>query len=170
MACSALGRTADARAEQAAFEAAAARVPADWKVGNNPAPAVLDLARHMLEGELLWREGDRAGAFAALEAGARLEDEMVYDEPPGWMQPVRHAWGALLMADDRPVEAEQVYRDDPERHPDNGWSLLGLREALEAQGRTGEADQADAALTRAWFRAEVEPRSSCFCEPGAALP
>jgi hypothetical protein len=168
VAFSALGRTTEARKEQADFEVAAALVPEDWKVGSNPAPNVLNIAREMLKGELLWREGDREGAFAALAEGARLEDEMVYDEPPGWMLPVRHAWGALLMADGQAVEAEKIYRADLARHPANGWSLLGLREALAAQDRTGESEQVDGDLTRAWFRSDIEANSSCFCEPGLA--
>ena len=52
---------------------------------------------------------EREGAFATLREGVAAEDGLVYDEPPGWMLPVRHALGALLMSAGRYAEAEEVY-------------------------------------------------------------
>jgi tetratricopeptide (TPR) repeat protein len=168
VALSALGRTSEARVELVAFESAAAAVPEDWKVGANDSKEVLGLAHAMLRGELLWREGEQDEAFEVLQAGAQLEDQLVYDEPPGWMQPVRHAYGALLMAADHAARAAAVYREDLERNPGNGWSLLGLQKALAAQGSSGEAASVAADLALAWERSDVEANSSCFCEPGAS--
>jgi hypothetical protein len=59
-----------------------------------------------------------------------------HDEPPGWLIPVRHSLGAVLMKQQRFAEAEQVYRDDLARLPENGWSLLGLAESLRKQTKT----------------------------------
>lgn len=172
VALAALGRPKEARVEQKEFERVATSVPDDWKVGNNAAADVLALSRHMLEGEILFREGQHTEAFAMLRAGAALEDQLVYDEPPGWMQPIRHALGALLMAAGQHAEAEAVYREDLVRHPKNGWSLLGLELALEARGASAEASKVAAERARAWKRADTAPNSSCFCEPGevAAAP
>ena len=167
VAFAALGHTEHAREEQEKFEKAAAKVPEEWRAGANPSQEVLGLARQMLEGEISWREGKHEEAFAAMAEGARLEDELVYDEPPGWMQPVRHAYGALLMAADRPADAERIYREDLERNPGNGWSLLGLQQALTAQDQRAAADEAGAALAAVWSRADVRTGSSCFCEPGS---
>jgi tetratricopeptide (TPR) repeat protein len=167
VALSALGRTQEARVEREAFAEAAAAVPEDWRAGSNPAGEVLKIAGHMLAGELLWREGDTDAAFAEMEAGAAVEDAMIYDEPPGWMQPVRHAWGALLMSDGRFADAEQVYLDDLEQNPGNGWSYLGLEQALSAQGKRRQAMDAADMLAEVWARADTEATSSCFCEPGA---
>ena len=166
VALSALGRTSEARAELAAFLVAAEAVPADWTVGNNKAATVLALCRAMLEGELWYREGRLDEAFARLREGVAIEDELVYDEPPGWMQPVRHALGALLMAAGRAEDAAQVYRDDLARNRENGWSLIGLAAALRKLDRVAEADEIEARLARAWTRPDVRPRSSCYCEPG----
>lgn len=166
VALSALGRTSEARAELDAFEAEAARIPDDWMVGNNPAHEVVKVARQMLIGELLYREGDHDAAFAALRRGVELEDALAYDEPPGWMQPVRHALGALLMGAGRPADAELVYREDLARYPNNGWAMLGLEQALRAQEKLDEARQFSMARSRAWSRADVRPTSSCYCEPG----
>jgi tetratricopeptide (TPR) repeat protein len=166
---SALGRPAEARLELEAFTAAAAAVPDDWFAGNNPAHAVLEIARAMLEGEILFREGRRDEGFARLRQGVELEEALVYDEPPGWMQPVRHALGALLVEAGRCEEAAAVYRADLARSHDNGWSLLGLENALRACGApAADLDRLAAARAAAWRRADVKPASSCYCAGGGA--
>ncbi len=165
VALSALGRTEEARAELVAFEATAKEVPTEWSVGNNTSTEVISLARQMIQGELLFREGKLDEAFAALRKGVALEDALVYDEPPGWMQPIRHALGALLMSAGRYAEAEEVYREDLVKNRGNGWSLLGLEQALLAQN-DGEASKVRKARAAAFERSDVAPTSSCYCEPG----
>jgi tetratricopeptide (TPR) repeat protein len=161
-----LGKTAEARAELAALGAVAVEIEAaeaEWKVGNNLAPAVMAVAQKMAEGEILFREGKKDEAFASLREAVRLEETLAYDEPPGWMQPVRHALGALLMAEGRAAEAEDVYRADLERHPSNAWSLLGLKQALEGQQKMADAQALSLAVDAAWARADVTPPGSCYC-------
>ncbi len=170
IALSALGRTSEARAEMAAFEDAAERIPGDWWIYNNKVSEVLPIARCMVEGELLFREGRCDEAFERLREGVRREDALVYDEPPAWMLPVRHALGALLMSADRYEEAERVYRDDLRENRENGWALLGLAQALEAQGKDAEAASVRLHRERVWADADVEPTSSCYCEPGGPKP
>ncbi|TVQ59866.1 MAG: hypothetical protein EA379_09670 [Phycisphaerales bacterium] len=167
VAFAATDRTSEARRELEAFENVTARIPEDWMVGNNVASDVMDVARHMLRGELTFREGRLDEAFSLLRTGAALEDDLAYDEPPGWMQPVRHALGALLMASGRAEEAEGVYREDLARYPENGWALLGLSQALDAAGSTADADAVRERLSEAWRRADVTPVASCYCHPDA---
>ena len=165
IAYSALGRTEEARIELEAFESAMAEVPEEWWIFNNRVSDVLPIARAMINGELLFREGRRDEAFAILREGVAFEDALVYDEPPGWMLPVRHALGALLMADERFAEAEAVYREDLQRNRDNGWSLTGLQLALAAQRRDPEDENLTERLARAFDTADTRPSSSCYCEP-----
>jgi tetratricopeptide (TPR) repeat protein len=165
IALSALGRTAEARAELEAFDEVAGNVGDDWFVGNNQAKVILPMARRMMEGEMAYREGNREQAFMLLRQAVAMEEALVYDEPPGWMQPVRHALGALLMGDGRHAEAQAVYEADLQRHPDNGWSLLGLEQSLRAQGKTKEADVVAEKLASAWNAEDVQPTSSCYCQP-----
>lgn len=165
VACSALGRTEQARAEMAEFERRAALVPDEWFVMQNRVTDVLPIARAMIEGELLFREGRREEAFAKLREGVAAEDRLVYDEPPGWMLPVRHALGALMMSDGRYAECEAVYREDLARNRENMWALTGLRLALDAQGKTDEAASVGTRLEAALADATVRPSSSCLCEP-----
>jgi hypothetical protein len=60
----------------------------------------------------------------------------------------------------RPVEAEATYRKELEEHPHNGWSLVGLQQALEAQGKPTE--KVDAELEKAWARTDTWIRASRF--------
>jgi tetratricopeptide (TPR) repeat protein len=168
IAFAATGRTEQSRAESALFDQWIERVPDDWWIFNNKAHNVLPIGRLMLRGELAYREGRLDDAWAALEEAIALEDKLIYDEPPAWMIPVRHAMGALLLEAGQPARAEALYRRDQIEHPGNGWSLLGLIQSLEAQGRTAEATAIAPKLDKAWRRVEDRPTSSCFCAPGAS--
>jgi hypothetical protein len=138
-------------------------VPESWTLGVNPARSVLPVARGMAEGEILWREGRRQESWNALRAAVAAQDALTYDEPPGWMQPVRHALGALLLAGGRPVVAEEVFREQLRRVPDDPWALLGLEQSLRVQGRRGESEALAADLAAAWARAEARPPAACWC-------
>jgi tetratricopeptide (TPR) repeat protein len=168
IAYSATGRTKEARKELESFETAMAAVPEEWYVFNNPVSNVLPIAEAMIHGELLYREGKHDEAFAILRKGIEAEDSLVYDEPPGWMLPVRHALGALLMEQGRYEEAEAVYRKDIVLNRHNGWGLLGLQNALLAQGKHPEAAPYAKKLEEVWKDADTNPTSSCFCAPMTA--
>ncbi len=167
IACAAKGDVQAARAEQALFVARAATIPAEATLGNNSLASIIAVATPMVEGEILVREGKLDAGFAALREAIVHEDRLRYDEPPGWILPVRHALGANLMAHGRYAEAEQVYREDLKRLPDNGWSLLGLSEALAKQKNEREAGGVLARFASVWRNADVTITSSCFCQPGA---
>lgn len=158
-------RISEAREELEAFERVASSVPEDWVVGNSAASDVLHVARHMLHGEIAYKAGNADEAFTLLRAGVELEDQLAYDEPPDWMQPVRHALGALLMAEGRHDEAKSVYLEDLRKYPENGWGLLGLSQAMAAKGE--DAATVDARRARVWARADVSPVASCYCHPEA---
>jgi tetratricopeptide (TPR) repeat protein len=136
-------------------------------MGNTPARDVVAIARHMAEGELAFHAGDKPRAFELLREAVRLEEGLSYDEPPGWMQPVRHALGALLLADGHAQEAELVYQADLQRHPNNAWSLLGLQQALQQQEKLDQARELAPRVQLAWARADVKPVASCYCHPDA---
>jgi len=167
IAFAAKGDLAAARREQALYLAAASTVPADQlAAGNNTCCDVLAIVTHMLAGEILVREADRLDAgLAELRAAVALEDKLRYDEPPGWMIPVRHSLGAALMKHRRYAEAEQVYRDDLARLPGNGWSLFGLAESLDMQRKHPEANLVRAQFTKVWAKADTSISSSCLCLP-----
>jgi tetratricopeptide (TPR) repeat protein len=163
VALAAKGKAREAREAQKSFRAAAAKVPEDARFGNNKAPDLLAIADQLLEGEVLFREGDAKGAIAALEKAAAREDELRYSEPPDWFVPARHALGAVLLRDKQAEAAEKVYREDLRRWPDNGWSLHGLARTLDVLGRKAEAAKVKERFQEVWKRADVKIHSSCFC-------
>lgn len=165
VAFAARGETVAAREAQRAFVAARASVPASGFFGNNSQADLLAVAEDVLEGEILYREGEKEAAFAALRRAAAREDALRYDEPPGWILPVRHALGALLLDAGRPDEAEAVFREDLARLPDNGWGLYGLARSLERQGETAAAEPVRERLRTVWARADVEIATPCYCAP-----
>ena len=162
------GDTAAARRDQALYlEAAKAVPPEQMAAGNNPCSAVLAIVTPMLEGEILVREGRIDGGLAQLRAAVAAEDLLHYDEPPGWMIPVRHSLGAALMAHRRFAEAEAVYREDLARLPGNGWSLFGLSEALMQQHKNADVAALRAQFKQVWQKADLVITSSCLCSPGS---
>lgn len=167
VAFAALGQTDASRRELERIDTVAADLTDDWKVGNNSATEVIRIARTMAEGERHFREGDRELAFKLLTDAVQLEEQLAYDEPPGWMQPVRHSLGALLSADQQYAQAISVYRADLRRHPDNAWSLLGLHNALVEHGEIDAAKALVPNLRNAWANADVIPVASCYCHPDA---
>ncbi len=171
----ALGDVAAAETEQALFRAAAGRVPESRYIHNVACVKLLAIAEEMLAGEIAYRRGEHDAAFAHLRAAVALEDDLPYDEPWGWMQPVRHALGALLLEQGRVAEAEAVYREDlglggalprAQIHPDNVWALRGLLDCLERRGETVEAGLIRQRVAFATARADVPVAVSCFCARG----
>lgn len=161
------GDVAAARKEQAIYIERAKRVPKDESFGNNTAEAVLAIVTPMIEGEILIREGNREKGFGELRAAVKAEDALKYDEPPGWLIPVRHTLGASLVNAGRFAEAEQVYRDDLARLPEDGWALFGLAQSLRGQAKNAEeATATNARFQKVWAKADLQINSSCLCQPG----
>lgn len=165
IAFAAKGDTGAARLEQVHFVEAAKAVPPEATTGNNTNQAILTVVTPMLEGEILVREGKIDEGVAHLRAAVVAEDQLRYDEPPGWLIPVRHSLGATLMANGRYAEAEQVYREDLARLPGNGWSLFGLSEALMLGHKTTEAMIVRSQFEKVWSKADLIITSSCLCQP-----
>lgn len=152
----AIGDFAGAEAERAALAATIAQFDPE---GEHP---VLQIAGLSLDGEIALRSGDADAAVVAFAAAAEIEDGMRYEEPPLWYYPVRHSLGAAQLAAGQNAEAEASYRYDLERFPDNGWSLFGLVQALEAQGKTADAERVRGEFAEAWQYADVELTGSRF--------
>ena len=173
----ATGNIENAEREKVLFEQAVKRVPDSRYVFNNSCLDILAVAAEMLNGELEYRKGDFDKAFDHLRKSVELDDNLPYDEPWGWMQPTRHALGALLLEQGRVEEAEAVYRADLGldetlaracQHPDNVWSLHGLHECLTKLGKTEEAKYVKLRLDLAEARADEPIRASCYCRMAKA--
>ncbi|MEM8813456.1 MAG: hypothetical protein AAGF59_12620 [Pseudomonadota bacterium] len=163
--------------ERDLFYEARDRVPESRMLFNNTCRDILGVAEQMLLGELAYHKGHHATAFDHLRNAVEKDDTLPYDEPWGWMQPARHALGALLLDRGHYEEAEAVYRADLGldatlsracQHPGNVWSLHGLHECLTRRGEAAEAKHIKLQLDKAIARAEVPIRASCYCRQSAA--
>ncbi len=114
------------------------------------------IGERFVAAELARAAKDYDAAIAALKTAVTIEDTLPYDEPPAWHWPTRQALGAMLLEAGKPVEAELAYRDELQRNPENGWSLYGLSQALKAQGRKKEAQDAADRFARAWANADFD--------------
>ncbi|KAJ9643165.1 hypothetical protein H2204_002060 [Knufia peltigerae] len=168
-------RPSEAVAQRDLFRSALTRVKPTRTLFNNTATDILAVASAMLEGEIAYRQGHFDEAYSWLREAVRLDDSLPYDEPWGWMQPPRHAYGALLLEQGHVEMAAKVYATDlgfdddddtlprPQRHPNNVWSLHGYYECLVKLGRLAEARILRPQLMYHVALADVEIRSSCFC-------
>ncbi|KAF9893327.1 hypothetical protein FE257_011759 [Aspergillus nanangensis] len=172
IAFAATGDIVSARQEQELFQQAWGRVPETRRAYNGTIVEVLQVASAMLEGEIEYRCANYDHAFAAIRRAIDLEDKLPYSEPWSWMQPVRHAYAALLMEQGQLEEAAKTYRADlgldnsiirPCRHPNNVWSLQGYHECLIRLGRTEEAAMIEQQTRLALAVADIPIKASCFC-------
>lgn len=176
VAFAALGRVAEAEQEEQVFLTAKARVPETRLQHNNRVVDLLDIATEMLRGEIEYRKENYDAAFDHLRRSVAIDDGLPYDEPWGWMQPTRHALGALLLEQGHITEAEAVYREDlglggqlsrATVHPDNVWSLRGLYDCLKAREEAVEIIQVKQRMDLALARADAAVAASCFCAQSA---
>lgn len=172
IAYAATGDLPSARKEQELFFKARDLVPESRRAYNGKIVDVLKVADAMLEGEIEYRCQKYDKAFESLRRAIDLEDKLPYSEPWSWMQPVRHAYAALLMEQGHIEEAAKTYRADlgfdksvirPRRHPNNVWSLRGYHECLLRLGKTEEANMIEHSVNLALAVADIPINASCFC-------
>ena len=156
-------RMSEARRELQPLSAALkAMSDVEHYIGFSTAKTLLTIAHEVVQGELAYADGNTLLGLAHLERAVRLEDGLRYNEPPDWYFPVRHFLGAMLLDAGRPSEAEVVYAADLRRNPENGYSLFGLKLALEKQGKRNDAQAVDKRFKRAWADANHKLTSSRF--------
>jgi tetratricopeptide (TPR) repeat protein len=130
------------------------------RFGENEAKKLFGILAGILEGEIALSSGTPSAAVTAFERAVSIEDSLIWDEPEPLPFSARHWLGAALLETGRPADAEPVYRADLKTHPQNGWSLLGLAQALAAQGKP--AREATEAFDRSWARSDTWIRASRF--------
>jgi tetratricopeptide (TPR) repeat protein len=121
---------------------------------------LLAIAAGILEGETQRMSGNLNGAIESFTRAAETQEGLVYDEPEPLPFSAFHWLGAALLEAKRFEEAEQAYRRELKDHPHNGWSLLGLKQALAGRGITSQ--EVDADLEQSWSRADTWIQSSRF--------
>lgn len=157
---------------QAELKISARDMPESRNLHTVPCYRICEVALAMLDGELEYRKGNFNVAYDRLRHAVELEDGLPYDEPWGWMQPARHALGALLLEQGHIREAYEVYREDlgfsdkiirSAKHFDNVWALRGFYECLVRLGRNQEAELVKPRLDMANALADNTRQVSCMC-------
>ncbi|KAM0669006.1 hypothetical protein ACQRIU_002568 [Beauveria bassiana] len=168
----AMGNVEQAREQQALFEKARANVKESRTLFNNQCTEILKVGAALLSGEVEYRAKNYDVAFAHLREAIVLYDNLPFDEPWGWMQPARHAYGALLLEQGHVEEAMAVYKADlglddslprAHQHPHNVWSLHGYHECLVTLARIDEAEAISGKVKAALELADMPVKASCFC-------
>jgi len=154
----AMGKVAEAQAEQGALAAAVKNIPGETPFGLNAASSVLKIAEYTLEAKIAWAKGDKRAAVAAWHKAVEAQDALNYDEPPGWYYPARESLGGALLLNGDAAGAEKVFRADLEQNPRNGRSLFGLMESLKAQGKQAAAQLVQREFEVAWKNADTKLR------------
>jgi tetratricopeptide (TPR) repeat protein len=157
-----LGRMKEAERSLDSLIAIRDSIPADAIEDLNSSRALLSIAVNVLSGEISLRRVRTDEAIQAFRAAVAGEDATRYSEAADWLYPARHHLGKALLAKGRVEEAEAVYREDLTRNPENGWALCGLEQSLRRQGKTIEADDAEARFKKAWSRADVTIVASAY--------
>ncbi|MEM8858451.1 MAG: hypothetical protein AAGD96_09025 [Chloroflexota bacterium] len=167
-----LGSIEQALEQQKLFRAAREAIPEERTHYNNASYDVMGIAEAMLEGELEYRRGNYDVAFDYLRNSVYLYDNLNYAEPWAWMQPPRHALGALLLEQGHVAEAAAVYKADlglddtlqrPSQHPNNIWALHGYAECCQLLGNDEEYKAIKQELDKAQAVTEFEVKASCLC-------
>lgn len=156
-----LGNTAAAMEEREALAELKDSVQVRFLDGADyPATVLLNIADELLLGEIALAQSDLDAAIMHFGNAVELQDALPYTEPPFWYYPTRQSLGLSLLRVEQFAEAEQVYRRDLEDYPRNGWSMFGLIQSLEAQGKTEEADTVREMFEQVWALADVELTAS----------
>ena len=120
-----------------------------------PATSLFAVAEHLLAAKVAQARGDHAAMTTRFEQAVSAEDALPYMQPAFWSLPTRQSYGGALLQIGEPARAEQVFRDDLNRFPRNGYALFGLEQALRTQGRIQAAESVHRELIKAWEHADV---------------
>ncbi|KAK3255490.1 hypothetical protein CYMTET_35330 [Cymbomonas tetramitiformis] len=163
-------------AQARAFFARAKEVPLDTPTRPGPGNGlysphhrvIIEILCHVVDARLWLLTRDELSAEEGLRKAVALEDSLPYMEPPFMHQPVRQCLGLVLLAAGRLADAERVYLEDLDEHPNNGWSLIGLlqiqqrRQSLHTSEEVlKDLRQFDRVFDQAWSHGDLRLTSSC---------
>lgn len=154
---------ANAEIEYTKFRNARAAIPLAVLEMGGMDDRFLEVSDLFIRGEIALQKERWTLATELLTDAAAIESTLAYGEPPQWLQPIRHTLGAVYLATNQYAKAEQCYREDLEKWPNNGWSLFGLSKALTGLGKKKAAQEALANYEKYWAKADAPLTTSCKC-------
>lgn len=127
--------------------------------GFNSFRNVLGIGENILAAEIQAKMKNYDQAIRFLNKAMGIEDNLLYQEPPDWYHPTRQVLGAILLEAKKPALAEQRFREDLNQYRKNGWSLYGLYQSLETQGKKKEAMEIKKEFDKAFAKADITLKS-----------
>jgi len=97
------------------------------------------VAHDELRAQMKLAAGEIDAGLRDLEAAAKAERSMRYNEPPMYPRPVLEVLGARALQHNQPALAERAFREALEQYPESAQAKRGLRAALVKQGRSTDA-------------------------------
>ncbi|MBX2913674.1 MAG: hypothetical protein KF856_00245 [Cyclobacteriaceae bacterium] len=130
--------------------------------GFNSFKNVLSIGEHVLAAEIEAMKKNFDEAMRILNKAINIEDDLLYQEPPDWYHPTRQIAGAVLLKAKKPALAEKYFREDLNLYQKNGWSLYGLYQSLEAQGKKQEALNVKQEFAKAFSKSDIILTSAMY--------
>jgi tetratricopeptide (TPR) repeat protein len=127
--------------------------------GFNSFKNVLGIGQNILEGEIEPKQKNYDRAIQLVTNAVEIEDNLLYQEPPDWYHPSRQILGSILLEAKKPALAELRFREDLNQYRKNGWSLFGLYQSLQAQGKKNEATAVKKEFDKAFANADITLKS-----------
>ena len=125
-------QTAETKAEAKAMDEALKDLTAKTK---DVVPPPLAAARKELDGHIAAAEGNIGKAIEILQAAAKMERSMRYNEPPSYPRPVLQALGEKALANGKLKVAESAFREALDQCPESSHALAGLSATLKREGK-----------------------------------
>jgi tetratricopeptide (TPR) repeat protein len=104
-----------------------AEIPEGARQGQNRARDLLAIAERVLEARIAVADGRLEEGISRFQEAITMEDTLRYDEPSDWPWPVRHDLAEALTAAGRTDEADAVWREELEHHPQDPWAVRALQ-------------------------------------------
>jgi tetratricopeptide (TPR) repeat protein len=120
------------------------------------------VAGEILSASIFFSQKEYDSAITHIQQAIQIEDGMFYSEPKDWLIPPRQFLGAFYLRLGKTAMAENVYRQDLDHNPGNGWSLLGLCQSLQAQHKKAQVPLYREKYSQSFSAADEIPPGSVY--------
>ncbi len=117
---------------------------------------LVKISEKVLKAEILAHEGHFKASIVLLKEAIKMEDALNYNEPPDWFFSIRHHLGRILILNGQKKLAIELYLEDLERLPKNGWAYHGIKTAYEASNDKENAERYNILFNESWQHADFE--------------
>ena len=125
-----------------------------------PSDKLLEIANHLALGQIELASMNTDASIMHFKMAVNVQDALPYREPEFWYYPTRQSLGHALLINEDFNEAVNVFNQDLESYPRNGWSYYGLFKAYKALGNIELSNEALAKHQEIWQMSDVQLKSS----------